>query len=298
MQECLIQVETQQDHPLDKILVQYVKIQLIADKAIKAASHDANVDPDDGLQPPPSLFAQEMLTQLKSLKSTMVDTTAQDGESKLHNAFLQSPHNGFITDTALDAVIIQLQLHAAEISINEIALRGDPTMIRQPDKHRTRHLYACTQAIKEWCDVFLAIPIPDINGITCSNLMQMRHIMGLLYILSTIDEPGWTKDDAAAIVDLFTMLDRLANNFSQVPASIDFQGDIDTVNYDDHWWTHVASTVRTLRTIWSGQDWRGNAAPGASSAVAVGEMINLEGIDFDIPGLDWLMDPVMMTYTG
>jgi hypothetical protein len=28
MQECLNQIESQQDHPLDKILVQYVKIQL------------------------------------------------------------------------------------------------------------------------------------------------------------------------------------------------------------------------------------------------------------------------------
>jgi hypothetical protein len=82
MQECLNQIESQQDHPLDEILVQYVKIQLVADKAIKAASHDANVDPDDGLHPPPSLFAQEMLTQLKTLKSTMVDSTAQDGKSK------------------------------------------------------------------------------------------------------------------------------------------------------------------------------------------------------------------------
>jgi hypothetical protein len=83
MQECLDQVETQQDDPLDKTLVQYVKIQLIADKATKAASHDANVNPDDGPYPPPSLFAQEMLTQLKALKTTMVDAIAQDGKSTL-----------------------------------------------------------------------------------------------------------------------------------------------------------------------------------------------------------------------
>jgi hypothetical protein len=77
MQECLIQVEAQQDDPLDK--------------AMKAASHDANVNPDDGLHPPPSLFAQEMLTQLNTLKTTMVNSTAQDGKSTRPHGVTASP---------------------------------------------------------------------------------------------------------------------------------------------------------------------------------------------------------------
>jgi hypothetical protein len=206
---------------------------------------------------------------------------------------------------------VQLQLHAAEISINELALYGDPTVVRVPNIHRTRHLYACTQAIKGWCDVFLAIPVADINGMCTSNMMQMRHVMGLLYVLTNIDEPGWTKADASSIIDLYTMLDQLSNNFAQVPAAIDFRGDIDTANYDDHWWTHVANTVRTLRNLWSGQEERGNLALGgacslsastgaagaAGAATTTGDAINLEGMDFDIPGLDWLMDPAMMGFT-
>ena len=137
-----------------------------------------------------------------------------------------------------------------------------------------------------------------------SNMMQMRHVMGLLYVLSSIDEPGWTKADAASIIDLYTMLDQLANNFAQVPAAIDFRGDIDAATYDDHWWTHVANTVRTLRNLWAAQDERGNvtaggvpASAGAGAAVNAGDTINLEGMDFDIPGLDWLMDPAMMGFT-
>lgn len=131
--------------------------------------------------------------------------------------------------------------------------------------------------------------------------------MGLLYVLTNIDEPGWTKEDAASIIDLYSMLDQLAENFAQVPAAIDFRGDIDTAGYEDHWWTHVANTVRTLRSLWAGQDERGNiAAAGggfSSSATAgaaatnVGDAINLEGMEFDIPGLDWLMDPAMMGFT-
>lgn len=89
MQECLGQIEAQNDDPLDKTLVQCVRIQLIADKAMKAASHDVNVDPYDSLRPPPSLFAQEMLTQLGTLKSTMIDPLSQDGTS--NTAVLPSP---------------------------------------------------------------------------------------------------------------------------------------------------------------------------------------------------------------
>jgi hypothetical protein len=217
-------------------------------------------------------------------------------------------HHLSTPNTKIFTATVQLQLHAAEISINEVALYGDPTVVRLPNIHRTRHLYACTQAIKGWCDVFLAIPVADINGMCTSNMMQMRHVMGLLHVLSNIDEPGWTKADASSIIDLFTMLDQLSNNFAQVPAAIDFRGDIDTAGYEDHWWTHVANTVRTLRNLWSGQEERGNHALGgacslsantgtAGAAATTGDAINLEGMDFDIPGLDWLMDPAMIGFT-
>jgi hypothetical protein len=217
----------------------------------------------------------------------------------------QSFHRPQTTNTTTIVATVQLQLHAAEITINELALYGDPTAVRQPNIHRTRHLHACTQAIKSWCDVFLAVPIPDINGMCTSNMMQMRHVMGLLYVLSGINEPGWTKADAASIIDLFAMLDQLANHFAQVPAAIDFRGDIDAATYNDHWWTHVANTVRTLRNLWAAQDERGSIAAtegatvsaGAGAAVNAGDTINLEGMDFDIPGLDWLMDPAMMGFT-
>jgi hypothetical protein len=91
MQDCLNQIEAQDDDPLDRTLVRCVKIQLIADKAMKAASHDVNVDPYDSLRPPPSLFAQEMLTQLGTLKSTMVDALSHDGRSNV--AVLSSSTN-------------------------------------------------------------------------------------------------------------------------------------------------------------------------------------------------------------
>ena len=43
-----------------------------------------------------------------------------------------------------------------------------------------------------------------------------------------------------------------------------------------------------------GRCWRWGVGAGAANA---GDAINLEGMEFDIPGLDWLMDPAMMGFT-
>jgi len=80
MQECLYEIEAYREAPLDDVLVQCVKIQLIADKAIKSASLDVNIGLGSDFQPPPNLLAQELLTQLGHLRSSMVDAIWQEGK--------------------------------------------------------------------------------------------------------------------------------------------------------------------------------------------------------------------------
>jgi hypothetical protein len=195
---------------------------------------------------------------------------------------------------------VKLHLHAAEVSITEAALFGDPTVTRHSSAHRTQYLYACTQAVKQWYEIFFSIPIRDINGVTTSTMMQMRHAIGLLYVLSTIDEPGWRKEEVSDIVNLYPTLDRLANVLSQVPAAVSEQQDIDSSDYADHWWTHVASTIRTMRTIWAGQDELGNSVVPELISAAFGDAGSsnnaVDGTELDFPGLDWLMDPALMSF--
>lgn len=81
MQECLEEIEARQENPLDSHLVQSVKIQLVVEKALQATGRDLFTAADFSMQPPPHLFAQEMLTQLAILKSSMIDLLSQDGES-------------------------------------------------------------------------------------------------------------------------------------------------------------------------------------------------------------------------
>lgn len=80
MQECLNDIEARREDPLDDTLVQYVKIQLIAEKSMSSGAPDANLEPDAGMQPPPYLFAQEMLGQLGQLRSAITHDLSQNGE--------------------------------------------------------------------------------------------------------------------------------------------------------------------------------------------------------------------------
>lgn len=188
------------------------------------------------------------------------------------------------------AATVRLQLHSAEMAITEIALNGDPTKIDQSSFQRTKFLYACMHAVKQWIDTLLSIPEVQMNGAPTSLLIQTRHAMGLLYALSTIDEPGWRKEDLASTIELFSTLDRLGDFFSRITFTADAEGT------DEHWWGHVASTVRTLRSIWSGQDDAGQnvTVPVPHSSNSTEGSGAVDGMDFDFPGLDWLIDPAMM----
>lgn len=82
MQEFLNELEVRREDPIDEILVQCVKIQLIAEKAMKLESYDANTELDASLHPPPHLFAQELLSQLSQLRASMPDAVAHNGTSQ------------------------------------------------------------------------------------------------------------------------------------------------------------------------------------------------------------------------
>lgn len=190
---------------------------------------------------------------------------------------------------------MQLQLHAVEIALAEIALNGDPTVATRTSSRRFQYLYMSTQATKQWFETFLIIPVADMNGMPTSTLMQMRHALGFLFALSTVDEAEWTKKDMADTVGLYPILDRLASVLSQIPAAVSARGFSDAGECDDHWWTHVASTVRTLRSIWSGRDEHGDgAAPELAAFIPGDTRHSVETLDFDFPGLDWLVDPAMI----
>jgi hypothetical protein len=306
MQECLQGIEARREASLDDALVQCVRIQLIADKAINSASLDVNIELDSYFRPPQNLFAQEMLAQLGRLRSSMGTAIWHEGKlipSALHWLEWHSATERLIANVrhlTTATATVKLHLHAAEVSITEAALFGDPTVARHSSAHRTQYLYACTQAVKQWFEVFFSIPIHEINGVTTSTIMQMRHAIGLLYILSTIDEPGWRKEEVSEIVNLYPTLDRLANILSQIPAAVSEQQDVDSADYADHWWTHVAGTIRTMRTIWAGQDEFGNSVvPELISAPYGGDAATsnaVDGTELDFPGLDWLMDPAMMSF--
>jgi hypothetical protein len=95
LQECLQEIEARREAPLDDALVQCIRFQLIADKAINSALLDVNIELDPYFRPPPNLFTQELLAQLGRLRSSMGAATWQEGELapfELHRLAWRSAH--------------------------------------------------------------------------------------------------------------------------------------------------------------------------------------------------------------
>lgn len=289
MQDCLDQLDIQGERVLDDILVPRVKMQLIAEKCARSSPCNLNIQLDDTLSPPPELFVHGMFNQLFALKDSMTREVLKESKSA-------SSQVRDISELTTNVATVQLQLHAVELSLAEVALNGDPTVDSRSSTRRFQYLYISTRAVNQWFETLFAIPVDEMNGIPTSTLMQMRHALGFLFALSTIDEPEWSKQDLVDTVGLYPILDRLASLLSQIPAAVSARGISDAGECEDHWWTHVASTVRTLRSIWSGRDEHGNrAAPELTSFVPGDARYPAEAMDFDLPGLDWLIDPAMLS---
>lgn len=85
MQECLVTIERQRENPLDVILAEQVKMQLLANRCATLAIGDARITDNTSLDPPPGLIAVEMLSQLNQLRLAMPNTPSQDGKPILIN---------------------------------------------------------------------------------------------------------------------------------------------------------------------------------------------------------------------
>ena len=107
-----------------------------------------------------------------------------------------------------------LHLHNADLTIHEVALsKGDPNDL---DFRRLDCLYICLHAIKNWFDIFLALPAADYVGVSMVQFTQLAHCMIALFRLSTFDWPDWDRNLVRNYANLSMILDQLVAKFAQV----------------------------------------------------------------------------------
>ena len=149
---------------------------------------------------------------------------------------------------------MKLQLFATQLAIHEIALSGDPQIRVQhdgaslPSMSRLRHLHGCLIAIKSWTDTFFALTPGELRGIPTFSILQFRHCMGMLFILTTMDDPSWNKADIRATVDVLAIIDRLCAVFRKVAEASGIDAGCDV---KEDMWTLSAGRLENLATLWA-----------------------------------------------
>ncbi|QDS72293.1 hypothetical protein FKW77_006920 [Venturia effusa] len=112
-----------------------------------------------------------------------------------------------------------LELYATDIIIHETILHKPrthtPTSL--PDLKRLALLDSLLGAIERWFDVFHAVPNSQWIGTPFGSFTQYGHCAILLFKLTTLDEPGWEKEEVVKRANLLDILDRLASRLDTIP---------------------------------------------------------------------------------
>ncbi|KAK3068900.1 hypothetical protein LTR53_013178 [Teratosphaeriaceae sp. CCFEE 6253] len=229
------------------------------------------MEPRSAARTPPALYCQALLSHLDNVR------TACEPNVQQHAA-------------------VQLHTFAAQLVINEVALSDDPLIREQfdamapPSWARLRHLHACVSAIKSWTDVFFSLRPVEIRGWPVTLMLQFRHCIGMLFILSTLDDPLWSKEDVRSTIDLTAIIERACNLFRSVADASGIDTDLEVRGQDV--WTHSAEKMHTLATNWAVKlvpqpatvSENGYANLAAASGVNSGLFADWSALDFEF---DW-----------
>lgn len=111
----------------------------------------------------------------------------------------------------IPAEAVLLHLHATEISVHELALNFEPSASNMDVMKRLEALQRCLKAVEDWFRIWNQIPASLSIGLTFAMFIQLVHAIVALLRLSTVNHiPAWNPTEVRNRLDLFTLLDRLA----------------------------------------------------------------------------------------
>jgi len=186
MDECLDVLADADEYPTDDILIQLVRMQLVADKAVQVSTHDEEVGANGPIRTPPALYRVALQAQL------------QEVEKSLPRDFRHE--------------VIPLHFHIAALAVNELgSLKSSPASSHL-DIQDVESNYASLRSLKSWFDLFFAIPPSRYTGFPFSIYSQILRCIMALYRLSTLDDPAWDKRVARNTADIPLIIQQLAAN--------------------------------------------------------------------------------------
>ena len=319
MEECLQTLAAEQECPLDEVLVQQVRLQLVVEKVTQASWHEGWTVHGACAEVPPAFYIKALQSQLQDIKRGFSAESMRNG--KLVFPFLPHLHHSChdtcsarraprrapvafwhellwcASSLLTTSFVISILCHSnnsveavleyfyhAELTVNEIALSNAPIISNSTDFHRLECLYGCLNSIKSWFDVFFAIPLASYIGLSFPTFSHLAHCMITLLKLSTLEDPAWDRDLVQGTANLLLILDQVARNARQVNVLAGLEGDIERGEL----FTNFAKAADSLRAAWGPIIERPVAsAPGAGQS---GAGANFEALPSGFPDDPWLTD--------
>jgi hypothetical protein len=276
MNECLHVLDEGKQCPNDEILVQLVRLQLIAEKTNLSTVYDEALESIEHGSESPSLYPETFRSQLQDIKTDLPDQPQIDG--KLLSSSCSMVPAYIVAETVI------LQLHSTEL---ECALPLKLLYINHPLFKQRKSLNAGLQSIKSWFDVFLSITPAAYFGLPFSIFLQLVRCIATLYLLKTLDGPCWDEGILDTVEPLL-ILDRVINNLEQVPilAGLDNRDSLDADVF-----SRTAQTFRSLRP-----GWEARMGPGDLSTSSISEIFPPNAFEFEFLDNDWLIDVLPTNY--
>ncbi|KAL3426139.1 zn 2cys6 transcription factor [Phlyctema vagabunda] len=220
--ECLRMLDIQKEVASDALLVQIVKLRLIAQRVIESPWSTFATEVDLSGRPAATFYLKSMMAQLQDLKASIPKELADDKT-------------------------LQLQLHNTEFTLYEIGLSQIPGIFNGEYNRRFECLFACLNAAKSWIDVFFSIPPAQYIGFSALIYANMMHSFVDLYRLSTFENPEWNRGLVSEILDVSYFLEQTEKNLMLVKdeAGFDPDGSDDVDSF-----TYLATKTRSLKLYW------------------------------------------------
>ncbi|KAL7653215.1 hypothetical protein ACMYSQ_007938 [Aspergillus niger] len=198
MEECLKMIQGLRNLPGDDLLVQMIKLQRITSKVtdLRIQLRDADCEQSTRLISP---YMSALSTQLAETRKSF------------------PPH------LATDKVLEAMALHT-EICINDlifIRLRQTPLLA---DTSSMEALLTCLNAAKRAVDIMFNFKPTDYIYFPFFLWRQFRTVILTLIRLASLEDPAWDVNMVRRTVDITSILDRTAENLSNVQPTSD-EGD-------------------------------------------------------------------------
>lgn len=136
-------------------------------------------------------------------------------------------------------------MYATEVNINELVLNLEPPTSNAEVLNRLERLNRCLKAVENWFNIYEQIPASMALGITFDVFLQLIHcIVALIRLTKLNNIPTWDTTEVRKRLDIFSLLDRIADGMEKIPIAA---GVVEDDDAEESAWSRVVRGIKHLK---------------------------------------------------